>query len=57
METIMFRNIIKNSSFINKIKDLLIPKPQVLGRWKLKSDREIFYNPDPGYPNNYLKDK
>lgn len=39
------------------VKTLFIPKQQnvVLGRWKLKHNNEKFYNPDPGYPNNYLK--
>ena len=41
------------------IKNIIIPNQHkvILGRWKLKHNNEHFYNPDPGYPNNYLKNK
>lgn len=49
------KKMLKNFKVI--IRNLFIPKQQnvVLGRWKLKHNNELFYNPDPGYPNNYLK--
>lgn len=51
------KQFIENIKNLKKLFNLGNRDQVILGRWKLKNEETIdkFYNPDPGYPNNYGK--